>query len=313
MRAGAEHEVSSGSLLRQGEPLVPLDSAAARALVAVIAILSFLAALCAGMTEQVTTASSQWNMALAQETTIQLRPVQRRDMEADLKQVASLALSHPAVASARILPRSEAERLLEPWLGSHLSLSELPVPRLVVLKLRAGIQPDWSALRQTLNDSIPHASLDDHRLWLKRLSNMANALVALGVALVMLVTIAVALAAAFATRGAMAGNLDIVEVLNFIGADESFIAREFQMRFFQLGLKGAFIGAVSALFLFLMVQFGSFFWQSSAAGDQFEAMFGQFNLGMRGTILIFLIALCISLVTAWFSRQAVKRFLREQI
>ena len=45
----------------------------------------------------------------------------------------------------------------------------------------------------------------------------------------------------------MAGNREVVEVLHFVGADDDFIAREFQRRFFQLGLKGAAAGGGRAL------------------------------------------------------------------
>jgi hypothetical protein len=63
-----------------------------------------------------------------------------------------------------------------------------------------------------------------------------------GVAVVLLVLTAAALAVAFATRGAMAGSRDSVEVLHLVGANDAFIAREFQSRFVRLGLKGGAIG-----------------------------------------------------------------------
>ena len=53
-----EPQGATGSLKRDA-PLVPVDSAASRALVGVIAILTFLAALCAGAAELVATHSAQ--------------------------------------------------------------------------------------------------------------------------------------------------------------------------------------------------------------------------------------------------------------
>ena len=50
---------------------------------------------------------------------------------------------------------------------------------------------------------------------------------------VILVITAMALAVAFATRGAMAGSRHIVEVLHFVGAEDRFIAGEFQRLFFR--------------------------------------------------------------------------------
>src|SRR5204862_307804 len=64
----------------------------------------------------------------------------------------------------------------------------------------------------------------------------------MGIGIVILVIAATALAVAFATRGAMAGNREIVEVLHFVGATDSYIARQFQKHFLSLGLRGGGIG-----------------------------------------------------------------------
>src|SRR3954469_2109450 len=213
--------------LRGDAALVPVHSAENRALVAVIAILAFLAALCACVAELVATASQQWQGALGREMTVQVRPVSQRDIEADVARAAELARRAPGVASAEVLPKAEAERLLEPWLGAGLDLSDLPVPRLVVVKLDKGAAPDFAALRAGLAERVPSAALDDHGVWLSRLSTMANAIVGAGVGLMLLVLVATALAVTFATRGAMAGNRAVVEVLHFVGAGDIFIAREF--------------------------------------------------------------------------------------
>ena len=71
---------------------------------------------------------------------------------------------------------------------------------------------------------------------------MANTVVGVGLASI-LVLVAAGLAVTFATRGAMAGNHEVVEVLHFVGADDDYIAREFQRRFFKLGLRGSAVGA----------------------------------------------------------------------
>ena len=43
------------------------------------------------------------------------------------------------------------------------------------------------------------------------------------------------LTVAFATRGAMAGNQEIIGVLHFVGAEDRYIAREFQRFLRQRG------------------------------------------------------------------------------
>lgn len=297
------------SALRRDAPLVPVDSAGGRALVAVIAILTFLAAVCAGAAELVAASSAQWQQAVVREVTIQVRPNPQRDVEADVARAAELARQVPGVSAAQPFTRAESERLLEPWLGSGLNLGDLPVPRLIVVKLEDRAKPDFAELRRLLAHNVPGATLDDHALWLSRLSIMANTVVGVGIGLVLLVLTATAMAVAFATRGAMAGNREVVDILHFVGADDDFIAREFQRRFFVLGLRGGAFGGGAALALIAIFGILSASWRASPAGDQIEALFGAFEIGWRGYAIVILIALVVSGVTGIVSRLTVRRFL----
>ncbi len=296
--------------LRRNAPLVPTDTAAGRSLAAVIAILTFLAGLCAGAAEMVAANASQWQGDVAQEVTIQIRPGPGRDVEADVARADGIAKAEPGIAESRVFSKAEAERLLEPWLGSGLDLSDLPVPRLIALKLAGGKGADLKHLRSQLLDALPGvASLDDHALWLQRLSTAANAFVGIGIGLVLLVLIATGLAVTFATRGAMAGNREVVEVLHFVGADDDYIARAFQRRFFGLGLRGGAIGAGLAILAFVIAGFLARAARSGPAGQEVEALFGAFHIGLRGYASILLIGVIASLVTGIVSRVTVRRFL----
>jgi cell division transport system permease protein len=288
---------------------VPTDSAASRALAAVIAILTFLAALCAGAAEIVASSAVQWQDTVAQEVTIQVRPSPGRDIDADVARAEGLAKATPGIAAVRVFSKAEAERLLEPWLGSGLDLSDLPVPRLVTLKL-AETSPDLKPLRSSLSDALPGvASLDDHALWLRRLSTAANTFVGVGIGIVLLVLVATGLAVVFATRGAMAGNREVVEVLHFVGANDDFIARAFQRRFFGLGLRGGIIGSGAAIAAFALAGLVARNWRSGPAGEEIEALFGTFHIGWRGYAAVLLIGVIASVVTGIVSRLTVRRFL----
>ncbi|MET0367578.1 MAG: ABC transporter permease [Methylobacterium sp.] len=295
--------------LRRNAPLVPTDTAAGRSLAAVIAILTFLAGLCAGAAEMVAANAGQWQTSVAQEVTIQVRPGPGRDVDADVAKAQAIAKDEPGIAQTRIFSKAESERLLEPWLGTGLDLTDLPVPRLIALKM-SGERTDLGRLRTKLTDALPGvASLDDHALWLQRLSTAANAFVGAGVGLVVLVLVATGLAVTFATRGAMAGNKEVVEVLHFVGAGDDYIARAFQARFFGLGLRGGGIGAACAILAFIVAGLITGSASSGPAGQEIEALFGAFQIGWRGYLSIALIGGIASLVTGAVSRITVRRYL----
>ncbi|HRJ68621.1 MAG TPA: ABC transporter permease [Beijerinckiaceae bacterium] len=292
-----------------GTPLLPESSIAGRSLVIVIVIMAFLASITAGTVQLIAEASASWTSSIGREMTIQVRPRGGRDIEADLRRASDIARRTPGIADVRIYSKSEAEKLLEPWLGSGVTLTELPVPRLIVLRLSAGEVLDATRLRAELG-VVPTASLDDHRQWLMRLSTMANTLVLVGLVLLALVLTAMALAVAFATRGAMAGNREIIDVLHLVGAEDRFIAREFQRHFLWLGLRGGGIGGALAVLAFATASFLATRWVATPGGDQVEALFGAFSLGWRGYASIVVIALLVAIITAVISRATVFRNLR---
>jgi cell division transport system permease protein len=297
--------------LRRDAPLVPIDSAAGRALMAVIAILTFLAALCAGGAQLVADASSQWRSSIAREVTIQIRPSPGRDTDALVAKAVEIARGTPGVAGVEPFSREQSARLLEPWIGSGAGLLDLPIPRVVTVTLGDGGGADTEGLRRRLAQEVPGATLDDHALWLRRLSSMANTVVGVGVGLVLLVLLATGLAVAFATRGAMAGNKEIVDVLHLVGGDDAFIAREFQIRFLRLGLKGGAAGGVAALAFIGLVGLAAGSLRASPAGDQIEALFGAFDMGLGGYLVVLLIGLVVAVVTAVVSRITVRRYLAD--
>ncbi|GAC1335517.1 MAG: ABC transporter permease [Beijerinckiaceae bacterium] len=302
---------SAASPLRRDMPLVPAASIAGRALVTVIAIMTFLASLSAGSAFLIADASRGWQSSVAQEATIQVRPTVGRDLDAETSKAADIARRTPGVADVRTFTAAESQHLLEPWLGSGLDLSELPVPRMIVVRKVPGENFDAEALRKNLAPEVPAATFDDHSQWLSRLSIMTRTVVGVAVLVFGLVLTAMLLAVAFATRGAMAGNREIIDVLHFVGAEDSYIAREFQRHFLRLGLRGGIIGAGLAAATFFVLSAFARLSPATVSGDQMETMFGGFGLKPPGYFAIAAICVGIAFLTGAISRAIVFRHLRS--
>ena len=296
--------------LKRNMPLIPADTIAGRALVTVIAIMTFLAAISAGAGVLVNDASRGWMDLVSREMTIQVKPRAGRDIEADVAAAANVARATTGVSSVRVFSKGDSEKLLEPWLGTGLDLGELPIPRLIVFERDANRAVDISALRDELLRKSPSASLDDHTLWMERLASMARTLVFIVIVIFLLVLTAMGLAVAFATRGAMAGTSEIVNVLHFVGAEDSFIAAQFKQHFLRLGLRGGAIGGGAAMLVFGLSATLAAWRAHTPAGDQIEALFGTFSLGLLGYAVIGAIAVGIAVLTGLVSRSIVFRHLR---
>jgi cell division transport system permease protein len=291
-------------------PIVPEKSVAGRTLLLMITIMSFLSAVTLGGVVLVQKSAIAWSADVGREVTIQIRPVEGEVMDSNLRTAVTLAETTPGVASARALTIEESQALLEPWLGAGLDLSSIEIPRLVVVQLTDPLDADIESLQRNLA-AINGASLDTHAAWRQQLNTMAGTIVLSGLLVLVLIGAATVLAIIFATRGAMATNREIVDVLHYIGASNKFIAGEFQGRFLSIGLQGGLLGATAALLFFALIGTAAGNMLSSEAGAQVGVLFGRFALGVDGLVGIVAVIPVIAALTAITSRLTVRRFLGE--
>jgi cell division transport system permease protein len=114
---------------------VPSANVQGSALLAVIAIMSFLACLTLGGVSMVRATAASWQSQISREITIQIKPDDGLDMDKALNDARNIASSFVGVTSATIMDKQATSRLLEPWLGASLDIDELPVPRLVIVTI----------------------------------------------------------------------------------------------------------------------------------------------------------------------------------
>jgi cell division transport system permease protein len=303
---------ASPSLVRTlpaAAPIVPKNSIAGRSLTIVVAIMTFLASLTTGVAMLVVSAASDWQSEVGREVTIQVRPAAGRNIEADVRTATEIARAAAGIAEVRAFTKEESARLIEPWLGAGLALDDLPIPRLIVVKLASGVRPDFASLRQALAARVPTSTLDDHRRWIDRMRTMAGTAVIGCIAVLGLVWAVTVLSVTFATRGTMATNRPIVEVLHYVGATDSFVAGQFQRHFLLLGFRGGALGGGAAILMFGVAEAANSWLAGTAGGDQIAGLFGNLSIGITGYLAIVLQIVFMALVTAFASRRTVNRTL----
>ena len=305
-RAWRERDAASAIAARRGPtPIVPGDSIAGRSLGAVVAIMTFLAALAAGAAMLIAGAASDWESEVAREVTVQVRPAPGRDLDADVAATTAVIRQAPGIADVRAYTKQESAELVEPWLGSGVTLGDLPIPRIIVVKLLPGGAANFTELRKALASQVPGATLDDHRGWIDRMRTMAETAVAAGMVILALVIAVTVLSVSFATRGAMASNRPTIEVLHYVGATDGFVASQFQRHFLFLGLKGGAIGGGAAMALFGILQAVDTWLIGTPGGEEAAALFGSLAIGPAGYIAMFVVIVLMALVTAVASRRTV--------
>ncbi len=86
---------------RNLSPIVPRASIAGRALVAVVAIMTFLASITTGAVLLVSASAAEWQSEVASEITIQVRPPPGRDLERDVTAAAEAMRAQPGIVEVR--------------------------------------------------------------------------------------------------------------------------------------------------------------------------------------------------------------------
>src|ERR1700726_4030748 len=127
--------------------IVPSSSIAGRSLTAVVAIMTFLAALTTGAAMLVVSTANDWQADVGREVTIQVRPAAGRDIEADVGKAGAAARAAPGIADVRAYSKAESEKLIEPWLPPRPPPPDLPIPRLIVIKLAPGVASNFAVDR----------------------------------------------------------------------------------------------------------------------------------------------------------------------
>jgi cell division transport system permease protein len=225
---------------------VPLDrDSSGRYLPLLVAIMVYLAALAVAGALGMSKLAERWDSGLAGALTVQL-PAEAAD-QATLDSVVAELTAMPGVLAAEPIDDQATAALLEPWLGDALLTGDLPLPRLVDVTIDAASPPDIAALQSRLAALAPGVLVDDHQRWLDRLLDLAHAVELMALVIVLLVVLAASIMVAFVTRMGLAAHQRSIELLHLIGAQDAYVARQFQNHALGFGLRGGLIGLAVAL------------------------------------------------------------------
>lgn len=244
-------------LLRPQQDLPLARDASARFLPWLIAFMVFLAALALASAIVMRAIAGDWDSGLTGRLTVQVPPADAASPDAAAAQRARLdavvdaLAATPGVSDVEVLDPAEIARLLEPWLGETALLGELPLPDLVAVTLADGdaeIPPD---LGTRLQAAAPGTTIDDHQRWIGRLLSLARSIELTALLVVLLVGTSAVVTVVFVTRTGLAIHRQVIELLHLMGAQDRYIARQFQRHALGLGLKGGLVGLAAAVLTLL--------------------------------------------------------------
>lgn len=229
---------------------LPLEKDASRRFLPwLVALNVYLACLALAGLMVIGGAAGRWDKGLSGTLTVQIPPAMGDDpaetagaTEARIARAVEILRQTPGIATARPLDRKEMAALMEPWLGSGDLIGELPLPALIDVRLKEDRGVNVEGLQSVLSAAVPGATIDDHKKWLDRLSLLAQSVKAIAAAIVLLVGAAAIATVIFITRTGLSLHHEVIELLHVMGAQDEYVARQFQSQALALCLKGGLIG-----------------------------------------------------------------------
>lgn len=278
----------------------------------IISIAVFIFAITLSGVLSINTMLYNWNQSILGSLTVQIMPV--NDINKEKAAAQTLAHQDKAVeflqtvsGIVKVTPLSGAQlkELIQPWLGDGVNIENLPIPRIIDVKLAADADIDFADLAQKLVQASPQASLDNHKLWLSKLIDFADGLKLIATTVLLLVIIITSGAIFYTTRMSLGLHRNIIEILHIMGAKDTYVAQQYGKRMAWLGFCGGLFGLLFAI--------PTIFFIGSLAIRIEGGIISEASLGFADWGIIFSLPLFSMLIAMFTAYYTVKRTLQKML
>ena len=208
------------------------------------------------------------------------------DGDRDVADVLKVLNESKDVVSATVVPDDELQDLIEPWLGERREGEDLPLPRLIDVSLDPLSKPDFRALEGQLREVVADATIGIQEVSEGRAERQATFFRIVGITLGVVLLLCSLAIVAVITSLSLAMHDDTVTLLRYMGAQDGYLARQFERYALHSGLRGGLIGFFAAMLTVLGVLYSI----------QNLEMTNSIRLGLRPVDWIFLA--CVPVIAA---------------
>jgi cell division transport system permease protein len=215
-------------------------------------LMVFFMALSLGITFILSSLTNSWILDLSGKMTIEIPAPDNDGTDAAQRKSAfdqavtrslRAAQKQAHITSAKLLSAAEVRELVKPWLGADAS-GDLPLPALIDIDLAAGA--DAERVKKELTLSVdPSARIDTHGDTVDGMRQLIHTVQFFFFILTAAVVFLSSAAIAGLVRAKLAAHKDEVETLHLLGAEDTYISRQFRLH----TLRGTFKGALGGVIL----------------------------------------------------------------
>jgi cell division transport system permease protein len=220
---------------------------ASLSLVGSTALQGFVESLAASQNQGFSIELSPAEGGMAQSSTAEIRRQEK---------VLSLLRKLPGVQRTEVVSQASVDSFANTWFGKReANDASLLKPTLIDVVVKDIKKVDLKSLEFRLEKVAPGTKVLPNRQWHSGLLNVASSALIAAIFMAVLIVFATILAAAFSAHTGLIIYRPIIEILRLVGADNRYIAKQFQRHALWLGLKSGVKGVVLTFFLVV----GAFF------------------------------------------------------
>lgn len=235
-----------------GTPDIPFaESDAARFVPWILGLMVFLAALLLFSGASLHHASGTRLPSDARTLTVYIPAEQSED--STINALRNIVRAAPGVREITQKSKKDLASAVSPWFGDSGNLEALPLPTVLEAEFESARQLqaiDADALRAELRRIAPGSSLDTAQRWVEKLQSLRRTLQSSLALVATFIIGTMALMVVFVSREAVRLYTRVVRLLHALGADDDYIARQFQRHALMLTLRGALPATVLALIIY---------------------------------------------------------------
>lgn len=240
-------------LIRKNE--IPTDDEETSVFMYVLSsIYMYLFVIVLAMVMAINTMVSNWEKDILGAITVQVAPIEDENKKIDidktqeqLNKVLQFMENVSGVKSVNVIDNKTVEKLMTPWLGNKVDISSLPIPQLLDVQLDENAEINYDEITRGLHKVASNASIDNHRLWLNRLLKFAGSLKTLALSVLLMVMGICAFSIYYSSRTSLGININSIEILHIIGAQDKYIAKQYARSYAKIGFFSGVIGLIFAV------------------------------------------------------------------
>ena len=193
-----------------------------------------------------------WQRGVSESLTVQINTYDnegryRGDLiTEDIEKALSILRTTPGVIGASVLTDEQMSDLMAPWVGADVSITSLPVPKLIDVAVDSKHPPFLEQLKRDLAAYVPEATMDSHRIWLTELIKLSQNILKLIFFILGLLTLTIAFTVSYTTRATLKIHESVIKLVHMIGAKDLYITNRYAWHNFKYALTGGILGTICA-------------------------------------------------------------------